>query len=315
MPGQQKAPSFAKLPQSIALRYGISLSVFLLSSLLRTTVDPWLSSDHGFVLFLPGIILVTFFAGLGPAILTTILSGLVLWYVFVPPTHSFEITNLGDAIGLVAFVLASGTGIALIHWLRLTLVELQAAREQAEALAGQREAVIDRTPFMLCRLGRDMRYRFISQAYARMIDRPPEEVVGRHIADILRPQGFDAVRPYIETVLRGESTEYELEINLPGVGPRLLRGIYTPERDARGNVDGWIASIVDIGEQKRTELLRRQLADIVDSSNNPIISAGIDGVIVTWNPGAERVFGYSADEVVGRSNTILIPPELTDATM
>jgi PAS domain S-box-containing protein len=311
MPGQQKAPRFAKLPQSIALRYGIGLSVFLLSSLSRTAVDPWLSSDHGFVLFLPGIILVTFFAGLGPAILTTVLSGLVLWYVFVPPAYSFEITNLGDAIGLVAFVLASGAGIALIHWLRVTLVELQAARGQAEALAGQREAVIDRTPFMLCRLGRDMRYRFISQAYARMIGRPPEEIVGRHIADILRPQGFNAVRPYIETVLRGESTEYELEFDLPGVGPRLLRGIYTPERDARGNVDGWIASIVDIGEQKRTELLRRQLADIVDSSDDAIISEDLDGVIVTWNPGAERVFGYSAGEVVGRSIT-LVPPELKD---
>ena len=312
MPGQQKAPRVAKLPQSIALRYGIGLSVFLLSSLLRKAVGPWLSSDHGFVFFLPGIILVTFFAGLGPAILTTVLSGLVLWYVFVPPTYSFEITNLGDAIGLVAFVLASGVGIALIHWLRVTLVELQAAREQAEALAGQREAVIDRTPFMLCRLGRDLRYRFISQAYAQMIGRPPEEIVGRHIADILRPQGFNAVRPYIETVLRGESTEYELEIDLPGVGPRLLRGIYTPERDARGNVDGWIASIVDIGEQKRTELLRRQLADIVDSSDDAIISEDLDGVIVTWNPGAERVFGYSAVEVVGRSTTVLIPPELKD---
>src|ERR1700738_301269 len=58
--------------------------------------------------------------------------------------------------------------------------------ESAEALrarGAEREAVIHGPPFMLARLGRDMRYRFISSAYARMIARRSEDVIGKHVAD------------------------------------------------------------------------------------------------------------------------------------
>ena len=59
--------------------------------------------------------------------------------------------------------------------------------ESAQALrarGAELEAVIDGTPFMRARLGRDMRYRFISSAYARMIARRSEDVIGKHVADV-----------------------------------------------------------------------------------------------------------------------------------
>jgi PAS domain S-box-containing protein len=186
------------------------------------------------------------------------------------------------------------------------------AEEALRARGAELEAVIDRTPFMLARLGRDLRYRFISRAYARMIDRRPEDVIGQSIAEIIGEDGFTAVRPHIEKVLTGEPTEYELEICFPGIGPRLLRGIYTPERDEAGNVDGWIASILDIGEQRRAEHVRQQLAGIVDSSGDAIVSRDLEGMIVSWNRAAEWIFGYSAEEAIGRPIEIVIPPEYQD---
>ncbi|TMC74652.1 MAG: PAS domain S-box protein [Chloroflexi bacterium] len=54
------------------------------------------------------------------------------------------------------------------------------------------------------------------------------------------------------------------------------------------------------------------LAEIVDSSDDAIIGKNLDGVIVSWNKGAERMYGYSADEVVGRPISILIPPDRLD---
>ena len=68
------------------------------------------------------------------------------------------------------------------------------------ARGAELETVIDGTPFMLARLGRDMRYRFISRAYARMISRRSEEVIGKHVADILGQEGFAAVRPFSVTL-------------------------------------------------------------------------------------------------------------------
>jgi PAS domain S-box-containing protein len=174
------------------------------------------------------------------------------------------------------------------------------------------EAVIDGTPFMLARLGRDMRYRFISRAYAHMIARRSEDVIGKHVAEVLGEESFAAVRPHIDKVLRGEPTEYELEIRFPGLGPRLIHGMYTPVLDEAGDSDGWIASLLDVGEQRRADEVRRQLASIVDSSSDAIFSENLDAHIVSWNRGAERLYGYAAPEVIGKPITLLMPPARGD---
>jgi diguanylate cyclase (GGDEF)-like protein/PAS domain S-box-containing protein len=58
--------------------------------------------------------------------------------------------------------------------------------------------------------------------------------------------------------------------------------------------------------------LDAQLAAIVQSSDDAIIGKALDGTIVSWNPGAERIYGYSADEVMGKPMSILVPPEKSD---
>ena len=65
-------------------------------------------------------------------------------------------------------------------------------------------------------------------------------------------------------------------------------------------------------EQLRAELTRRQLATIVETSDDAIISKNLDGIIQTWNRGAERIFGYTAEEVIGKPVTVLAPPERYD---
>ena len=65
----------------------------------------------------------------------------------------------------------------------------------------------------------------------------------------------------------------------------------------------------DITERKRAEEMHQRLADIVNSSDDAIMSKTLDGIITSWNPGAEKIFGYAAAEAIGRSMLMLFPPE------
>ena len=67
--------------------------------------------------------------------------------------------------------------------------------------------------------------------------------------------------------------------------------------------------LVDITDRKRTDLDAQRLASIVESSDDAIISKGLDGIITSWNRGAERLFYYAAEEVIGKPITILIPED------
>jgi PAS domain S-box-containing protein len=83
----------------------------------------------------------------------------------------------------------------------------------------------------------------------------------------------------------------------------------TPLRDERGALVGAVNLLVDLTERVRGESARQRLAAIVESSDDAIVSKDLDGVIRTWNRGAERLFGYREDEAVGRPVLMLIPEE------
>jgi PAS domain S-box-containing protein len=71
-------------------------------------------------------------------------------------------------------------------------------------------------------------------------------------------------------------------------------------------------NIVDIAERKLDDGQAQRLASIVESSDDAIFSEDLDGVIASWNGGAQRIFGYSSEEMIGRPASVLIPPERED---
>src|SRR5262249_44695541 len=86
----------------------------------------------------------------------------------------------------------------------------------------------------------------------------------------------------------------------------------TPLRDAFGNITGVINLLMDLSERDRSEAISAQLAAIVASSDDAIISKTLEGRITSWNAGATQIFGYEAEEMIGQLITTIIPPDLLD---
>ena len=81
----------------------------------------------------------------------------------------------------------------------------------------------------------------------------------------------------------------------------------TPVRDSKGEIVRYIAIKQDVTERRAAEDAKRFLASIVESSNDAIISGTLDGTILSWNKSAEKLFGYTRDEIVGKNYAVLAP--------
>ena len=86
----------------------------------------------------------------------------------------------------------------------------------------------------------------------------------------------------------------------------------TPLFDSAGVLIGAVNMLVDISDRKHADIDAQRLASIVESSDDAIVSKDLNGILTSWNHGAARLFGYDAEEVIGKSVTILIPPDRID---
>jgi PAS domain S-box-containing protein len=152
------------------------------------------------------------------------------------------------------------------------------------------------------RCSADFRYLWANRAYADWLQRPLSEIVGRPILSVLGKDAFEGLLPHFTRVLSGQRVQYEQEAHVQGIGSRWISASYTPTRDSDGSANGWIAVEFDVTERKRAEEGRFRHAAIVESYKDAIIS----------NIGAERIFGYTELEVIGRPITILIPSEIRE---
>ncbi|HLT45792.1 MAG TPA: PAS domain S-box protein, partial [Rubricoccaceae bacterium] len=162
----------------------------------------------------------------------------------------------------------------------------------------------------IARMYRDAWLAECNAAFARMYGfERPEEIVGARLPDLLPPDdpaNTAYLRAFIENGYRlnvGESHEVDREGR-----PRVFENTLTGEVEGGCVVRAW-GTQRDVTERKAAERDQALLAAIVASSDDAVVSMTLDGVITSWNAGAERVFGYTAEEAVGQPVLMLIPPE------
>jgi PAS domain S-box-containing protein len=134
------------------------------------------------------------------------------------------------------------------------------------------------------------------------------EALGQHIS-ILFPEPLkEEYKTAIERIKKQQVERYE-SVRARKDGASIhVSVVLSPIRDFSGQVQGVSAIYHDITSQKRLE----QLSSIVDYSGDAIIGKSLEGTILHWNKGAERLYGYSAEEVMGESISVLLPPGRSD---
>src|SRR5581483_5950637 len=150
-----------------------------------------------------------------------VLLSFALFVVIFVKFQSWGVLAAGSlGTGLLGAFLLLGTA----HVYHFEKIAARLRRSESEL-----STIINSTPFMLTRCSRDLRYRFVSRAYADMIGRRPEDIAGSPIVDVMGEDGFNAILPHVRRVLDGHREEYESEVHFSGVGTRFLKVTYIPE--------------------------------------------------------------------------------------
>ncbi|MEO8111459.1 MAG: PAS domain S-box protein [Ginsengibacter sp.] len=149
-----------------------------------------------------------------------------------------------------------------------------------------------------------------NSAAERIFGYTAQEAIGDNISIIIPEELLPEEKDIIKKIKRGEIIEHYETIRKRKDGRRISIALtISPIKDENGKTIGASKIARDITGEKESKRNEAMLAAIVDSSDDAIISKTLDGYITSWNFTAEKMFGYPANEAIGKHISIIIPPE------
>ena len=189
------------------------------------------------------------------------------------------------------------------------VTELKWAEAALRASEQRFSKIFQATPDLLSiTAAKDGSFQEVNEAFLRALGYDRREVIGRSEAQLgLWADEVEHATARRALEERGELRDFEARFRSK-TGRELLGLLSKEILEINGN--RFVLTLFkDISERKRLEEDRAHLAAIVDSSDDAIMATDVHGVIVSWNAGAERIFGYRAEEMKGRHLSFLAPPE------
>jgi len=278
------------------LHYGFAVLATAAVILVKFVSGRTLGPDSPFLLLLLAPLLSAWYGGVGPGLVATVLSAAATAYFFVEPGSWF---GMGGSAWL-------RVGAFAVEGMAISVVAAGRDRAQRALLAANQRAgeILESITDAFAALDAGFRFTYVNAAAQAGLGMPSAELIGKQVWDLypylrgteVEAQGRRAMKERVSAHL-----EYYFE-----PGERWIEIRAFPRKD--GGLSVYFRDVT--GRHKAEEQLE-QLAAIVESSDDAIMSISLDGVILTWNAGAQRLYGYRAEEVVGRHHSILLPPDLS----
>jgi PAS domain S-box-containing protein len=304
--------------RSAWLRYLVAVCLVGIAVALRASFDKFLGDSHPFPFFLAAVAVAAWYGGIGPALAALILGHLAADWFFIPPRHQFTDWNQLRAFSVIVY---ASTGLVISMAVNAAQFATRRERERGAQLQHERE----RFRVTLASIGdaviaTDARGHIIFMnpvaekitgwTQQEMYEQPLQKCFQIRNELTRRPVDDPVAKVLREGVVVGLANHTVLMSKEGREIP--IDDSAAPIFDPGGALVGTVMVFRDVSEQRAAELARRRLAAIVEDSNDAIISKDLHGIITTWNKAAERIFGYSATEALGKPITILVPPERVD---
>jgi len=139
------------------------------------------------------------------------------------------------------------------------------------------------------------------------------DAIGKHLSLLLAPERLPFLANFTERILQGNAIPQYDSVCVRQDGRRVHVSVTgSPIRNAAGDTVAISLTLRDISERQEAGQARAFLASIIESSDDAIVGAGLDGTVVSWNQGAEALFGYSRKEILGKNADVLTAPDHRD---
>ncbi|MFB3916534.1 MAG: PAS domain S-box protein [Terriglobales bacterium] len=297
---QTEADSLRSDKVPVWLRYGLALLCFGLALFLTWNMQS-IRSGSPFLWFIAAVVISSWFWGSGPALLVT--AGSFFAYLFTTQQLSHPIT-FDTVLRLSVFVLVCGVSIGLSYRRHL-------AEERLRSRARHFRRVVEHTSDLITIVDADGVIQYQSPSLHRVLGFAPAEVVSKTVFDFVAPAEIAALREFLQgrPHATGEMPALEFHFRTRNGDYRVLECVADAVLDDAAKF-GIVLASRDVTDRRRAS---ENFRTLVESAPDAIVGVDERGRIALVNSQAEKMFGYSRQELLGQSLEMLVPERFREA--